>query len=109
MCPRGNGQRNIWTQCNNTHQLLGLFSLDHKEIKLLVARQAKHKSTHLLYRFKTRLNYVDAIIIGGGVVARPLQFPLGKLPTMTSIIEKQGTGCDKINEKTFFNWSEGNQ
>ena len=28
---------------------------------------------------------------------------------MTSIIDKQGTGWDKINEKIFFNWVEGNQ
>jgi hypothetical protein len=55
------------------------------------------------------LNDVDDIIIGGGVVVCPLQFPLGKLPTMPSIIEKQGSGWDHINEKTFFNQSEGNQ
>ncbi len=28
---------------------------------------------------------------------------------MTSIIEKQGSGWDNINEKTFFNQSKGNQ
>ena len=28
---------------------------------------------------------------------------------MTSIIEKQGFGWDKIDEKTIFNWSEGYQ
>jgi hypothetical protein len=83
--------------------------LDHREIKSLVARRAKHKSTHLPYRFNTHLNDVDDIIIGGGVVVRPLLFPLGKLPTMKSIIEKQGSGWDNINEKTFFNQSEGNQ
>ena len=55
------------------------------------------------------MNDVDDIIIGGGIVVRPLQFPQGKLPSMTSIIEKQGSGWDKINEKTFFNQSEGNQ
>jgi len=83
--------------------------LDHREIKSLVARRAKHKPTHLLYHFNTHLNDVDDIIIGGGVVVHPLQFPLWKLPAMTSIIEKQGSGWDNINEKTFFNQSEGNQ
>ena len=39
----------------------------------------------------------------------PLQFPIEQLPSMTSIIEKQGSGWDNINEKTFFNQSEGNQ
>jgi hypothetical protein len=37
---------------------------------------------------------VDSIIIGGGVVARPL-------PTMTDIIEKQGSEWDNIDEMTF--------
>jgi len=91
------------------NRFFGLFALDHKEIKSLIARQAKHKSTHLPYPFITRLNDVDDITIGGGVVVHPLQFPLGKLPTMTSIIENQGSGWDNINEKTFFNQSEGNQ
>jgi hypothetical protein len=93
----------------NTHRFLGLFLLDHKDIKSLVARQAKNKKTPLPYLFKTRLNDVDDIIIGGGVVFHPLQFPLGKLPTMTSIIEKQGSGWDNINDQTVFNNSEGNQ
>jgi hypothetical protein len=55
------------------------------------------------------LNDVDDIIIGGSVIVRPNLFLLGKLPTMTSIIEKQGSGWDKIDEKTFFNSSEGYQ
>jgi hypothetical protein len=91
MCPRGNNQTNIWTECNNTEQIFSFFSLNHKEIKSLVARQAKHKSKHLPCHFKTQLNDVDGIIIGGGVVARPLQFQLGKLPTMTGFIETQGS------------------
>jgi hypothetical protein len=91
------------------NRILGLFSLDNRDIKSLVARRAKNKKTPSPYLFKTRLNDVDDIIIGEGVVVRPLQFPLGKLPTMTSIIEKQGSGWDNINEKTFFNQSEGYQ
>ena len=55
------------------------------------------------------MNGVDDIIIGGGVFSRPLQFSLGKLPTMTSIIEKQGSGWNNMNDKTFFNHTEGNQ
>ncbi len=45
---------------------------------------------------------MDGIIIGGGVVARPLQFQLGKFTTMNGIIEKQDPGWDDIDEKTFF-------
>ncbi len=82
------------------NRFLGAFSLDHKEIKLLVARQAKHTSKHLPYHFKTWLNNVDGIIIGCGVVARPLQFQLGKFITMNGIIEKQDPGWDNIDEKT---------
>jgi hypothetical protein len=89
------------------NRILGVFSLDHKEIKLLVARQAKHTSTHLPYHFKTQLNDVDGIIIDGGVVACPLQFQLGKFTTMNGIIEKQNPGWDDIDEKTFFHRSEG--
>jgi hypothetical protein len=91
------------------NRLLRLFLLDHKDIKLLVARRAKNKKTPLPFLFKTRLNGVDDIIIGGGVFSRPLQFPLGKMPTMTSIIEKQGSGWNNMNDKTFFNHTEGNQ
>ena len=69
----------------------------------------KTKKGSLPYLFKTCLNDVDDIIIGGGVVVRPLQFPQGILPSMTSIIEKKGSGWDNINEKTFFDQSEGNQ
>ncbi len=83
------------------NRFLGVFSLDHKEIKSLVARRATHKTKHFPSHFKTRLNDVDEIIIGDGVVTRPLQFQLGKLPTMTGIIEKQGSGWDDIDEKTF--------
>ena len=50
---------------------------------------------------------MDGIIIGGGVVARPLQFQLGKFITMNGIIEKQDPGWDNIDEKTFFHRSEG--
>ena len=53
------------------------------------------------------LNDVDGIIIGGGVVARPLQFQLGKFITMNGIIEKQDPGWDDIDDKTFFHRSEG--
>ncbi len=35
------------------NRFLGAFSLDHKEIKLLVACRAKHMSNHLPYHFKT--------------------------------------------------------
>jgi hypothetical protein len=84
------------------NRIVGVFSLDQKEIKSLVARRAKHTSKHLPYHYKTQLNDVDGIIIGGGVVARPLQFQLGNFKTMNGIIEKQDPGWDDIDEKTFF-------
>ena len=40
------------------NRFLGVFSLDHKDIKPLVARRAKHKSKHLPFHFKTQLNNV---------------------------------------------------
>ncbi len=89
------------TSATIPNRFLEAFSLDHKEIKLLVERRAKHTSKHLPYHFKTRLNDVDGIIIGGGVVACPLQFQLGKLPTMNGIIEKQDPRWDDIDEKPF--------
>ncbi len=49
---------------------------------------------------------MDGIIIGGGVVARPLQFQLVKFTTMNGIIEKQDPGWDDIDDKTFFHRSE---
>jgi hypothetical protein len=70
------------------NRILGVFSLDHKEIKSLVAHQAKHTSKHLPYLFTTQLNDVDGNIIGGGVVARPLQFQQGKFTTMNGIIDE---------------------
>ena len=48
---------------------------------------------------------MDGIIIGGCVVARPLQFQLGKFTTINGIIEKQDPGWDDIDEKTFFHRS----
>ena len=44
MYPIGNVQTNIQTQCNNTHLIFRLLSLNHKEIKSLIARQAKKRS-----------------------------------------------------------------
>ena len=35
-----------------SNRFLGAFSLDHKEIKSLIARQSKHTSTHLPYHLK---------------------------------------------------------
>ena len=89
------------------NRILRVFSLDHKEIKSRVARRAKYTSKHLPSHFKTRLNDVDGIIIGGGVVARPLQFQLGKFTNMNGIIEKQDPGWDVIDEDEMqgsYNW-----
>ena len=63
--------------------------MDQTEIKSLVAHQSKLTSTHLPYQFKIDFKEVDdIIIIGGGVVARPLQFQLGNFTTMLGITEK---------------------
>ena len=70
-------------------QLLVLFSLDHKEIKLLIAHRAKKEVSHLPFHFSICLNVMEDVIIGGGVVARPLQFPFRKLvenPSCISVV-----------------------
>jgi hypothetical protein len=82
------------------------FSLDHKDIKSLVERRAKNKSSTQLYRFNLCSHDSEDTIIGEGIGSRPLQYSLGKLHTMTNIIEKQGSGWDKINAKDFFKTSE---
>jgi hypothetical protein len=82
------------------------FSLDQKDIKLLVERRAGNKSSTQLYRFNLRSHDWENMIIGEGIGSRPIQFSLGKLHTMSSIIEKQGSGWDKINAKEFFKCSE---
>jgi hypothetical protein len=85
---------------------LKAFSLDHKDIKLLIERQAKNQSSTQLYHFNLCSHDSKDTIIGEGICSRPLQFSLGKLHTMTSIIEKQGSGWDKINVKDLFKCSE---
>ncbi len=49
---------------------------------------------------------MDDIIIGGGVVACPLQFQLGIFTTMLGITEKQHSGWVDIDDKTCFHRSE---
>ncbi len=80
--------------------------MDQKEIKSLVVRRAKLTSKHLPYQFKIGFKDVDGIIIGGGVVAHPLQFQLGNFKTMNGIIEKQDPGWDDIDDKIFFHGNE---
>ena len=70
------------------NRILGLFLLDQTEIKSLVAHRSKLTSTKLPYQFKFELKEVDDITIGCGVIARPLQFPLGNFKTMLGITEK---------------------
>jgi hypothetical protein len=82
------------------------FRLDHKDIKSLVERRAENKCFTQLYRFNLCSSDTEDMIIGEGIGSRPIQFSLGKLHTMSSIIEKQGTGWDKINAKEFFKCSE---
>ena len=82
------------------------FSLDHKDIKSLVECQAENKSFTQLYRFNLCSHDSEDMIIGEGIGSCPIQFLLGKLHTMSSIIEEQGSGWDKINAKEFFKCSE---
>ena len=89
-----------------TNRILGLFLLDQTEIKSLVAHRSKLTSTNLPYQFKFGFQEEDDIIIGCGVVARPLQFQLGNFTTMLGITEKQHSGWDDIDDKTYFHRSE---
>ncbi len=75
--------------------------MDHEDIKSLVERQAKHKSCTKLYHFNLRSHDLEDMIIGEGSGSRPLQYLLGKLHTMPSINEKQGSGWDKIVKEMF--------
>jgi hypothetical protein len=88
----GNIKKNYGPSATIPNRFFGLFSLDHEEIKLFVDRRLKKKTTHLPFCYSISLNNKDNVIIGGGVISRPLQFPLGKLPIMANIIEKQGSG-----------------
>jgi len=88
------------------NRILGLFLLDQTEIKSLVAHRSKLTSTHLPSQFKFVFQEEDDIIIGCGVVARPLQFPLGNFTTMLGITEKQHSGWGDIDDKTYFHRSE---
>ena len=83
--------RNVYGP-NNTipDRYLKVFSLDHEDIKSLVERRAENKSSTKLYRFNLCSHDSEDMIIGEGIGSRPLQLSLGKLHTMTSIIEKQG-------------------
>ena len=83
--------RNVYGP-NNTipDRYLKVFSLDHEDIKSLVERRAENKSSTKLYRFNLCSHDSEDTIIGEGIGSRPLQLSLGKLHTMTSIIEKQG-------------------
>ena len=86
------------------NRILGAFSLDIRKSSCLL--HVKQNTCQNIY-LTISLNDVDGIIIGGGVVARPLQFQLGKFITMNGIIEKQDPGWDDIDDKTFFHRSEG--
>jgi hypothetical protein len=87
------------------YRYLKAFSLDHKDIKSLVERRAENKC-FTLYRFNLCSRDSEDMIIGEGIGSHPIQFSLGKMHTMSSIIEKQGTGWDKIDAKEFFKCSE---
>ncbi len=71
-------------------RLLNAFLLDTNEINKLVFHQAKNTAEVLPYQYLTKLNGEDCVIIG--LIARPLQYPLGKIPTMSSILDKPGNG-----------------
>ena len=55
------------------HRYLKGFSLDHKDIKLLVERRAENKSSTKLYRFNLRSHDSEDTIIGEGIGSCPLQ------------------------------------
>ncbi len=86
-------------------RLLNAFLLDTNEINKLVSHQAKNTAKVLPYQYLTKLNGEDCVI--SGLVTRPLQFTLGKIPTMSSILDKPGDGWEDINEGEYFKCSEG--
>ncbi len=81
------------------------FLLDTDEINKLVSRRAKNTAKVPPYQYLTKLNGKDCVI--SGLVARPLQFPLGKIPTMSSILDKPGNGWEDNDEGEYFECSEG--
>ncbi len=86
-------------------RLLNAFSLDTNEINKLVSRQAENAAKVPPYQYLTKLNGKDCVIIG--LVARPLQFPLGKILTMSSILDKPGNSWEDINEGEYYKCSDG--
>jgi hypothetical protein len=86
-------------------RLLNEFLLDTDKINKLVSRQAENTSKVLPYQYLTKLNGEDCVI--SGLVARLMQFPLRKIPNMSSILDKPGNGWEDINEGEYFKCSEG--
>jgi hypothetical protein len=86
-------------------RLLNAFLLDTNEINKLVSRQADNTAKVFPYQYLTKLNGEDCVI--SGLAARLLQFPLGKIPTMSSILDKLGNSGEDINEDEYFKCSEG--
>jgi hypothetical protein len=82
-----------------------VFLLDTNEINQHVSRQAENTAKVPPYQYLTKLNGEDNII--SGLIVRSLQFPLQKIPTMSSILDKPGNGWEDINEGEYFKCSEG--
>jgi hypothetical protein len=71
-------------------RLLNAFLLDTNVINKLVSHQAKNTTKVPIYQYLTKLNGKDCVM--SGLVARPLQFPLGQIPTTSSILDKPRNG-----------------
>jgi hypothetical protein len=82
------------------NRLSNAFLLDTEEIKKLVSRKAENTAKVPPYQYLTKLNGEDCVI--SGLIARSLQSPLGKITTMSSILDKSGGGWEDIDEGKYF-------
>jgi len=80
-------------------RLLKVFGLNSDAIGQLILQRAKNRSI-VPNQYNATLH--NQIIQVGGLVARPLQVLLGKLPTMTNIMSKQGQGWEDVLTDHYF-------
>ena len=86
-------------------QLLKALSLDTTEVKSLTNLRFQRKETFPPNCYAMRFTNEDVVI--RSTVARPQQFRLGTLNTMTSLLDKVGIGWDDIDVDEYFKTSMG--
>ncbi len=77
--------------------------MDAQDIQAYVSRRSNKALLGPPYRFYHYLDKDERVI--GAKSIRPLQFPLGKLPTMSSLLDKHGIGWDSVNVYEYFKLS----